>query len=349
MPILSVPIQTGGGGVVTPPGGGGGTVDPGTGGGGVVVNPSDGGVVVPPSSPQPVVQSSSLTLTTYDGTVFDLTNGDRYLATLGRRGFDAATYVVFADQSPMVDGEVFRSARAQPRDLTLPIYIRGDTRQQFLDRKRDLLARLSPMRGLATLQVAEADGSRRHIACYLTGGAEGNAARDQSGRNWTRYELALRCPEPFWKGDAIRVEFQAPSAALWLGNSTFLPVRVQSSQSFGAAAFVNPGDTLSSPVWSVFGPTSGGITLTRDATPYLPAETLVLNSTLIAGQSVVIDTRSAFLTITDNAGANRWPDLADGSSLWQIAPGENLIHVAVGGATTATRVVLDAEPRYETA
>ena len=327
MPVLAKPL------VINPPTGG----DPGT-------LPDPGGLPVDPPTPR-----TSITLYAADSTAFDLSTPDAYLALLGRKGFDSATYEVYTDESPGIDGEVYRSARALPRDLTLPVYIRGEDRVEFLARKRDLLARLSPARGLATLEVAEIDGTRRRLNVYATGrGMEGDASRDRGGRTWVKYEIGLTAPDPFWRGDPLHVEFQAGTSYKFLGASTFLPFRVQDTQSFGATQFVNPGDVMSYPVWKILGPTNGGIILSR-VTPDLPNRTLTLNSVLSAGQTLTIDTRPEVLAITDQAGANRWPDLADGSSLWRIGPGTNLIEVSVGGSSSTTRVVLDAEPRYETA
>ncbi len=309
-------------------------VDPGT------DSPIDPGPIVEP------VSGATLTLTTADGTVFGLGDWNRLTVTVGRKGFDAATYQVYADESPMVDGEIFRGARAEARDLVVPIYLRADTREEFLARKRELLSKLAPTRGLATLEVAEVDGSRRRIGCYFTGrGAEGDTGRGASGRTWVRYNLELRCPEPYWRGDPMHVEFTPPAVGSFF---PIFPLRLQGSQSFGSAEFVNPGDVTAYPIWTVVGPTSGLVTITR-STPGASSRTLGLNLTLAVGQWVRIDTRPDRLSIVDQGGANRWPTLVDGASLWRIDPGTNVVAVAVAGAGDATRVVLDAEPRFETA
>lgn len=332
MPVLAQVQATGGGNPpVEPP------VDP----------PVDPGTGEPTPEAPSGAPASSLTLTTADGTAYDLGDPTKLLATLGRRGFDAAQYATFADESPLVDGEIFRGARAVPRDLILPIYLRADTRAEFLTRKRDLLARLAPTRGLATLEVAEEDGSRRRISCYFTGrGAEGEGSRDRSGRTWTRYNLELRCPDPYWRGDPLRVEFVPPN----VGGLFFplLPLKVESAQTFGETSFTNPGDVMSYPVWTIHGPVAGSLVLKR-TTPGLTVRTLTLNLTVASGHFVTVDTRPDRLAIVDDLGANKWPSLADGSSLWRINPGENSIEVVVPGSGAGTRIVLDAEPRFETA
>lgn len=315
-------------------------VDPGT---GTPVDPGTGTPTPDPGSGG----TSAIVLTTADGTGYNLTDPNRLLATLGRRGFDSVQYDVFADESPMVDGEIFRGARATPRDLIVPIYLRADTRAEFLTEKRELLAKLAPTRGLATLEVAEEDGSRRRISCYFTGrGAEGDGGRDRAGRNWVRYNLELRCPEPYWRGDPLHVEFVPPnSSALFF---PLLPLRVQSAQTFGTAEFVNPGDVFAYPIWTIHGPTAGTVSLKR-TTPGMTERTLTLNLSLALGHYVVVDTRPDRLAIVDNLGVNRWPALADGSNLWRINPGSNRVEVVVTGSGSGSKVVLDAEPRFETA
>lgn len=315
-------------------------------------DPGSGGTGGPLPKP-PVPQFSglpSITLQMPDGTVYDLSDPRKMLAITGRKGFDGAPYDVFVDESPTVDGEIFRSARARARDLVLPVLVRSDARPDFLDLKRALLARMAPTRGLMTLTVAEPDGTRRHIFCYYVRGAEGDGDKSQTGRNWVRYSLELRAPDPYWRGETLHEEWQAGNAYLFLGGdqSKFLPFRVSSSQTFGETSFENPGDVDSYPIWTIVGPTNGGIVLTRTTADY-PTQTISLSSVLSPAQSLTIDTRPDRLTITDNSGANRWPQLDDGSTLWRITPGTNLITVAVGGSNPNTRVFLDAEPRYEAA
>lgn len=316
-------------------------VDPGVPGGGE----NGGGSLPNPQTPD-FPGLPSITLTTADGTVFDLSNPEKMLAIAGRGGFDGASYDVYSDESPSVDGEIFRSARALARTLTLPMYVRAEAREDFLILKRALLARLAPTRGLMTLTVAEPDGSKRSIYCHYVRGAEGEGDTKGSGRTWVRYELELRAPDPYWRGDAMHFEWRAAESYLFLGNTTFLPFRVSSSQTFGATSFENPGDVDSHPVWTVVGPSTGGITLTRTTEGY-PSQSLTLSSVLSPAQSLTVDTRSDRLTIKDNTGTNRWPDLTEGSILWKVTPGMNMITVGVGGSTAATRVYLDVEPRYE--
>jgi len=305
-------------------------------------DPGTGTAFVVPQTSSP----TSLSLITADGTEFDLANWPTLTATLGRKGFDAVSYTAYTDESPNVDGEVFRSARALPRDMIVPIYLRGNTRSEFLAAKRNLLAKLSPIRGMATLEVAEEDGTRRRIGVYFTGrGAEGDAARDQAGRNWVKYNLELRAPDPYWRGDLLTLQFQATSVDSFF---PILPLRVQSAQRFGNTSFTNPGDVFSYPLWTITGPTAGGVILTR-TTSGLPSRVLRLNITLAGGETVVVDTNPERLSIVDGYGVNRWPTLVAGSAFWQVSPGTNALSVVITGAGTGSKVKVDIEPRYETA
>ena len=76
---------------------------------------------------------------------------------------------------------------------------------------------------------------------------------------------------------------------------------------------------------------------------------LLLASTLSAGQWVQIDTRPDTLTVLDHAAANRWSDIESGSGMWPVPPGPITVEVTAAGATSATRIVLSLEPLYETA
>jgi hypothetical protein len=284
-------------------------------------------------------------LTTADGTIWDLTDREGLLLTLGRRGFDSPTYDAITAESPAFDGEEFLSARALPRDLILPLYLQAETREAFIARKRSLLAGLSPRRGLATLAVTEQDGSQRTLRCYYTGrGGEGDTARDRAGRLWSRLTLELRAPDPYWRGAAIRTEFANPVS------SSFYPIpplQVASSQGLGESTLDVRGDVDAYPVWTVYGPTSGGIELCA-----MPAGTgerdLMLSSVLAADEWLRVDTDPTRLTIIDQDGANRWGDLESGSSLWSIPPGSLDVEVFAAGVGAGTRVVLEYQPRFET-
>ncbi len=337
MPILAVrtAVGDGGGVVVEPP-----PTDsvPGT---GVITDPGTG--VGLPENPG---GTTTHTLTAADGQQWDLGDYSHAFMTVGRRGYDAPSYQVYVAESPGFDGEAFMGARATARDMIVPLYLRADTREEFLIRKRNLIAALSPRRGLATIEVGEGDGTRRRIKVYFTGrGAEGDSNRDQAGRTWVRYNLELRAPEPYWRGDPRTFEFRSASTG---GFFPVLPLRVSSGTSLGISDISIPGDVESFPLWTVYGPTNGGIVL-RTTPVNGPARSILLSSSLAAGQWVQINTTPTELTVLDHAGVSRWSDIQSGSGMWPVPPGPITVEVTAAGATSATRVVMAIEPRYETA
>lgn len=287
------------------------------------------------------------TLTTADGTVWDLSGDpDRVGLEAGWRGFDSPTYQLYTSDSPGFDGEEFEGARAQARDLLIPIYLRADTLGEFLTRKRDLLSAMAPKRGPVTLTVAEPDGARRRIDCYYTGrGGEGDTSTDRAGLTWVKHTLELRALQPYWRGDLVQYTFGNPS-----GGSFFpiLPLRVTTSRVFGTSTIVVPGDTDTYPIWTVTGPSTGSIEL-RFTTPAGEERGLSLGSVITAGQWVRADTTPTRPTVVDETGANRYGDLGPGSGLWPMPPGPVEVEVNVAGATADTLVTLQFEPRYETA
>lgn len=282
------------------------------------------------------------TLTAPDGTTWDLGDYTNTFLTLGRRGYDSPPYQVYADESPGFDGEVFTGARTTARNMIIPLYVRGADRNQFLTRKRQLLTALSPRRGLATITVAETDGSQRTIQAFYTGrGGEGDLQRDNQGRTWARFTLEFRAPDPYWRGQPLHYEFTNAAPGSFY---PILPLRVSSGTTLGTSTVYVPGEVEAFPVWTVHGPTSGGISLQYQG----GGRALNLTSNLTAAEQITIDTDPVRLTIADQAGNNRWADLQGGSSLFPLPPGDATIIVTAAGATPATRITLDIQPRYET-
>jgi phage-related protein len=145
------------------------------------------------------------------------------------------------------------------------------------------------------------------------------------GLNFTAFD------NPYWFGDV-----ESPSPWTVANPRAFFPLApdvftLSSQQVLGGTLIVNTGDVDAYPVWTLTGPATS-------LTLQLGDRAFTVNSTLTAGQTLVIDTDPRLRTVTDGGGANRWPDVSlTDFDLWTLPPGTNAVTVTVTGGTSATR------------
>lgn len=297
-------------------------------------------VPVPVFAPPP--ELTTVTWTAATGRITPLDDWVHgYLLQPGARGLDMPTYQVFSDQSPAIDGEARRGTRALPREIMLPIAIYSDdSRAAFLARKRQLLRDLNPQRGPGTLTFTEADGSARTIAAYYSSGNEGSEDLDSAGRRWTMYSCTWLAEDPYFAGAPIGKPYSVAGGGDFYPSG--VPWAVSDDQILGSGIVVtNPGDVDAFPVWTLTGPLTEAV-ITNTTT----GEEFTLTTTLGSTDTVVIDCRNRIKTVTLNGTTNLWPDLDDMASLWAFQPDDNIVDLAITGATSATRVSYSLTPLY---
>ncbi|MGK5496395.1 phage tail domain-containing protein [Streptomyces sp. URMC 125] len=269
----------------------------------------------------------------------------------GATGLDAPPVVLHADESPNLDGSMFRSSRTTAREVMLPVYLYGIDRRTLRDLKRKLIRALDPRNGYCVLKFIESDSQPRYLYCYYKGGMEGNEGEDQAGFRWVRYGIQLSAFDPWFYSDEIQV-------AQWAfgGGTAFLrpteplyPLKLtKGTMSETAIPLVNPGDVEAWPIWQITGPVksftftspkgeSFGISARPDGSDVVPD-----------GRVLTVDTRPGHKTLKDDTGTNYWPMLAPNPSLWSIPAGRSTagVHVAASASTASLRLSL--RPRYET-
>lgn len=277
-----------------------------------------------------------------DGQGWQLSNTDDdlgWFTTDGIAGWGAVPIEIVTD--PLArGGEEVRFIRAQPRRITWPLHIHGDTHLQFLTRYRNLLRAFTlttHRRRPGVLRVARPDGvdEAREIECFYEGGFGGEA-----GENWLYANpvLTLMCPDGYWRavqpivhryGNAVGRPFLNPYPQL------------SSSRVLGDLTITNPGEVDAWPTWELTGPA------TRFTATNLGAGGgFVLTYPLAAGQTITITTNRPTVRGPNGenlVGALSWPR----ALLWPLRPGPNPVSLQVAGATAGTQVVLTFRPRFE--
>jgi len=234
------------------------------------------------------------------------------------------------------------SQRAEPRRLTWPLHIYGDTHMQWLERYRALMRAftLTKYQGPGVMRVTRPDGSAREIECLYEDGFGGEPNENHDFANPV---LTLLCPDGFWR-DVNQQVITRSAAADAVPYLNPYPT-VSSSQILGQSRIYNPGDVQAWPHWAITGPAAQLV-----ATNHTTGESFTLSHTLLAGQTATITMTAHRPLIRDHEGNNivgslNWP----GARLWGLIPGFNEVTFDVTGSGPGTQVQLSFYPRYEAA
>lgn len=305
-------------------------------------------VVVPPSvppGPAPnLVGTMRATWTDPEGVVWELTGPHAQHGWLTRRevgGWGAAPVTLVTD--PLARGGVHvRHQRPEPRRLTWPLHIYGDTHVEFIRRYRTLMRAfaLTKYRGPGTLTIYRPDGTARAIDCLYEDGWGGEPSENWVFANPT---ITLLCPDGYFRDTERRFVRREYTAA---GNPYLSPYRtVVSAQVLGESTVVNTGDVQTWPSWTITGPATQLV-----ATNETTGESFTFTHSLLGGQTATITvtpTRALVRGPNDEnlVGKLNWP----GASLWALLPGSNDVDFQVFGSGPGTAIELSFYPRYETA
>ncbi|MFE5092088.1 phage tail domain-containing protein [Streptomyces sp. NPDC056638] len=260
-------------------------------------------------------------------------------------------FALSSDESPNLDGAIFRSARASSREIMLPVYLYGIDRQTVNNLKRKFFQALNPKRGYCLISFTEGSGRTRKIAAYYKGGMEGSEGEDNAGFTWAKYGLTFTAMDPWFYPDmdqSRKWSFGVGSPFLSTTVS-FIPLNIAAGVIGNADSEVkinNPGDIEAWPVWQLQGAIKS-FSLISPLGETIKASAPADGSDLVpAGRTLTIDTRPGKKTVKDNTGANYWSKLAVNPQFWPIDPGETTAKLTVVTGAGNAAVILTFSPRY---
>lgn len=238
-------------------------------------------------------------------------------------------------------GAKYRSKRALPRDIDLPLLLEGKTREGL----RALVDQLSQvLSGEVTLRFYPDEGepdNSFYVKCHRTGGGSYVYGRDSIGETDLIMWITLRAGDPFWKASEPTILIsRTPSAGSFLSN--LVSLNVSGSQLTGTLDLDNPGTADAYPVWKVRGPFSRF----RAVSPQ--GEVLEYNYPQghVVAYWVYLDTENG-TCYRPNTMENLYHRLAPAPKFWAIPPGGTTAEVIIDGAEPGqTTLTVEWYPRY---
>lgn len=304
------------------------------------------GVATPDALPAPAPNLGGLAVVDPDGIEHSLSGGDPLFVLLGLEGLHMPPVDLIEEAVPRQPGGRLREVRFLAREIDLPLRLVAATPATLAASVRTLLGWFNPTRAVApVLRFTAPDGAQREITVRYVKGLDFN---DDLGawRVDRRTTLVLRAHDPFWYDRAER----GGSYRLGEWRELFFPLpplRLTPSTVFAGPTIANEGDADAWPVWRIAGP---GVNPTiRNLTT---GKVLTLAGTLLAGQTLTIDTRPRTerapygKTLRLQDGANWLPNLAPGSALWPLARGANAVQIELAGATSQSAVSYTLRPPF---
>lgn len=301
-------------------------------------------VAQPTVIPPPVYSVSRWSWQSPTGRVRSLMDDHPYLRPGGVDGHMAAPIVIADSRPPSIPGGVWRSQVVDPREVTLILLGHSRDADAWSQMCRQVVADFDTSTSEGVLTVAHPDGNTRALRCRYVDGLGAPVEGEPGVVKYGTFAVQLRAYDPWWYGPVQRRTFQ-PAVS---GGFPWPPIVVQSTELIGSGSVVtNPGDVEAYPVWTLAGPLSE-VTATAES-----GASWTVTKTLGPGEVVTVDTdprAPAFQRVTDFSGSNLWgiatPDYPD---LWPLPAGDSTVTVAVSGASSATRIHMDFNPRYRTA
>jgi hypothetical protein len=267
----------------------------------------------------------------------------------GVSGLDLPPFELHTDDSPNLDGSMYRGTRASARQILLPMFVYGIDRKTLRQFKRKLANTLNPKGGYCLLTFIEQDGVPRRLQCYYAGGMEGNESADAAGFKWITYGIQLVAADPWFYGDLeVAANWSFGSSQQFLKNP-FFPVKLGA----GTAAtdtlrITNPGDIEAWPVWTLTGPLKSFELTGPDGTKFgIPAQAGGADA-LQTGRTLTIDTRPGYKTVLDDRGVNYFPLMNPGPSLWSLPAGTSTVNTTLVAGSGTPTVNMKLIPRYAT-
>ncbi|MEV0608133.1 hypothetical protein AB0I61_17380 [Polymorphospora rubra] len=280
-----------------------------------------------------------------DGTMWPLTNWSAGWWTLDEvSGLGAVPITLSTAPAPRGGARVQRITD-EPRLITWPLHVWGNSHTEFLDRWRRVghAFTQTSLLGPGILVISRPDGTAREIEAYYQ---DGWFDQPGAGHTYDDAVLTLFCEDGYFRDrEPTRIVREYAVAGDFLDPYP----SISSGQVLGDTVIQVGGQAMAWPDWTITGPAS-----LITATNTTAGTGFVLNpdwdgdGPLLDGQTVRITTDPP--TVRGPAG-EIWTGalVRPGARLWGMLPGPNQVVLQIDGAGDGTRIELTYKRRWQTA
>lgn len=274
------------------------------------------------------------------GVETDLTDGVNYNVIEGRANDFMPAFEIIDEAIPQQPGSRLKQVNIKPRVINLPLIIYGNGKGAIENKLRSLVSSMYPINGTGKIRIQRGDGSsNREIVCMYTDGLQGN---DSGYRNTRQVVLSFRAFDPFWADAAnTQLSFAMVGVGTWF---PILPLTLIPSSAFGNTDVVNYGDLEAWPVYTIIGPGIDPLIVNSNT-----GEFIKITKTFSPGDTLIIDTRPGYKTVTFN-GVSSFELLSEDTTLFSFQPRTTTILKGYfSGSDTSSIMQLKYLQRYFTA
>jgi phage-related protein len=247
-----------------------------------------------------------------------------------------------ADGVPGQSGQRLRFVRHDVHEFAMKFWLTDVSEEALRTQLRSSIFKMDPTRGIGRLRVIAPGGDSREIFCRVSSGLGiSEVLGEDSAFYAQRISATFIAHDPYWYavGDTAIVYTGDVAVATFF---PFFPLRLSASAVFANDNSINnPGDLEAWPVWTIAGPASN-IVLSNLTT----SESITLNTAIVSGSTISIDTRPGAKTVLADDGTSLFPLMTPTSSLFSLARGDNHIQIAMDSTTSTSSVRLAFRPRY---
>lgn len=286
-----------------------------------------------------------------NGTQHVLDDPNGFYWTPGAAGMFMPPMQFQGQQIPLQPGEIPRLILAGPRDVLVPLLIKGISRSDFFN-NLELMTRMfyttnptSP----GVLRRVTANGHTRDLQCFYADGATGDESVDHAGVVHMYLVVTLHASYPFWLDSVPTTQIFTPSGEQNFFQNPFFPLHLSASGQSSAFTIINTGDENAYPTWIIVGPATNPVLTNTYTAPngIVLTKKLSLGITLASTDVLTIKTFPGQAAITKQDGSNQFGAVSDfTSSLWPLVPGVNQCGIAMSGTSAGSQVTLSYKQAY---
>ena len=283
-------------------------------------------------------------------TAHDLQDPTSFFWRPGAQGFFMPPVLYQAQGIPLQPGEIPRLILAGPRDLLVPVVVKGTSLSTFYDNLETMCQMFyaATTQAPGTLRYTTPNGHTRDLSCFYLDGAQGTLDTGNDGMAGMSLVFALHGADPFWYDKDPTILTFTPSGVQNFFDAPFFPLKLSVDGQADAFTIINSGDDQTWPEWTITGPginpvlantftAPNGVTLTK---------TLTLSISLGSSDVLTIKTKPGSASIKKQDGSNQFSAMDFTSSLWPLVKGVNQCGVSISSPGSGTQIVLTYKQAY---